>query len=81
MASLGRTWGKRAAGLVDVRVTESMRGQGIGKLLVTELLVRLRDEGVELVEVQTMDRNQAAVGLYRALGFEQVDQGIIYRRS
>jgi ribosomal protein S18 acetylase RimI-like enzyme len=81
MVGFSRTWGRRTVGLVNVHVEESMRRRGIGKLLLSELLARLRDEGIELVEVQTMQRNQAAVGLYRSLGFEQVDEGVIYRRS
>lgn len=81
MVGFSRAWGRRTVGLVDVHVDESVRRQGIGKLLVSELLTRLGDEGIELAEVQTMQRNQAAVGLYRSLGFVQVDQGVIYRRS
>lgn len=81
MVGFHRTWGRRAVGLVNVSVEPSMRRQGIAKLLVSELLARLCDEGIELVEVQTMQRNQAAVGLYRSLGFEQVDEGVIYRRG
>lgn len=81
LVGFSRAWGRRAAGLVGVHVAESMRRQGIGKLLLSELLARLHEEGIQLVEVQTMQRNRAAIGLYESLGFEQVDEGVIYRRS
>ncbi|MBI3464630.1 MAG: GNAT family N-acetyltransferase [Planctomycetes bacterium] len=81
MAGFSRTWGRRAVGLIGFQVAPAHRRQGLGKLLLSELLIRLREEGVQLVEVQTMQRNQPALGLYHSLGFEQVDLGVIYRRA
>lgn len=81
MHHLGRSRGEQTAGLVDVEVAEDVRGQGMGKFLVNEVLQRLREQFVARVEVQTMQRNRAAIGLYESLGFEEVDRGTIYRKD
>jgi ribosomal protein S18 acetylase RimI-like enzyme len=74
-------WGLPAAGIVDVHVGEDLRRQGLGKFLLTQLIRYLQDQYFGLVEVQTMERNEAAVKLYRGLGFEQVDVGRVYKRE
>jgi RimJ/RimL family protein N-acetyltransferase len=37
--------------------------------------------GFTRVEVQTMQQNEAARGLYAKLGFELVDQGAVFRKE
>ena len=81
MVYLSRTLGARTAGLVGVEVAEDVRGQGFGKFLVAEVLARLREHYFAAVEVQTMERNQTAIELYRSLGFEEIDRGTIYRKE
>jgi ribosomal protein S18 acetylase RimI-like enzyme len=73
-------WGLPAVGLVDFAVPEALRGQGLGKFLLANILHYLQDQYFGLVEAQTMERNQAAVRLYEGLGFERVDFGRTYRR-
>lgn len=73
-------WGVPAVGLVDVLVQEDLRGQGLGKFLVTSILRYLQDQYFGLVEAQAPDHNPAAVKLLQGTGFEQVDLGRIYRK-
>jgi ribosomal protein S18 acetylase RimI-like enzyme len=72
-------WGLPAVGIVDLAVREDLRRQGLGKFLLALLLRYLQEQYFGVVEVQTMERNHAAVSLYHALGFEQVDLGGVYR--
>lgn len=74
-------WGIPAVGIVDLTVREDLRRQGIAKLLVTHILRYLQDQYFGVVEVQTAERNQAAVKLFRSLEFEQVDVGRVYRQE
>ena len=76
---LEKSWGADAVGIVGVEVEPEFRRQGIGVLLVTQILRHYRDNGLTLAEVQTMARNQAARKLYHRLGFEEIDRGVVYR--
>jgi ribosomal protein S18 acetylase RimI-like enzyme len=74
-------WGLPSVGLLDLEVNESQRRQGFAKFLLVSILQYLQEQYFGLIEVQTMERNQAAVKLYQGVGFEQVDIGRIYRRE
>ncbi len=80
MEPLSATWGKLAVGMNNLRVVDSLKRQGLATLLNSESLRQLQLNGVAVVEVQTMQHNAAALGLYRKLGFEEVDQGIVLRK-
>lgn len=59
----GRVWG--------VYVTASKRGQGVGRRLMEALLARaIQIPGVKQVVLSVTSTQQAAVALYRSLGFE-----------
>lgn len=82
MDFLGATWGVRAVGMVDVAVNEPLRHQGLGTYLIGDILRRLSAEGVGVVEAQTMLReHSAALGLYKKLGFREIDRGMIFRKD
>lgn len=81
MQPLATSWGVHAAGLAGVTILPEYRRQGLGTHLVAEALRQLQACGVGLVEVQTMADNTAALGLYRKLGFAEVDQGLVYRKG
>jgi ribosomal protein S18 acetylase RimI-like enzyme len=81
METFSQTWGARTAGMVDVWVDDAHRRQGMGLSLVGEILRQAVEQGYSLVEVQTMQRNRAAIGLYEKLGFEQVDSGAVFRKE
>ena len=65
-------WGVRAAGLRDVIVVENERRQGYAFSLVIETCRHLREQSVNLVEVQVEEGNTAAMDLATAARFEPV---------
>jgi ribosomal protein S18 acetylase RimI-like enzyme len=72
-------WGVPSAGILSVQVREDLRRQGLGKFLMTSVLKYLQEQYYGIVEAQSMERNQAGVKLFQALGFEQVDFGRQYK--
>ncbi len=81
MDLFGHTWGVRTMGLVDVWVAENHRRQGMALGLISEALRQIAQQGVGLVEVQTMERNGAALAMYEKLGFKKVDGGVVFRKE
>jgi len=55
--------------LEAVFVCAAVRGRGLGRRLVTAALAQARDRGCGTVGLNTNERNEAALGLYRTLGF------------
>ena len=56
------------------------RQQGLATFLNAQALHVLRDAGIRSVEVQTMQTNEQAIALYKKLGFQQIDRGVILRK-
>ena len=67
-------------GILDLEVREGLRRQGLAKFVLVHLLRHVQEQFFSLVEVQANERNEAALRLYRGLGFEQVDTGRTYRK-
>lgn len=78
---LATAWGVHAAGITELAVHAEHRRQGIGSFLLGEALRHLQLNGFTRVEVQTMQHNEAARGLYAKLGFELIDQGTVFRKD
>ncbi len=76
-----RNPGVRTSGLVDVQVAPEALHQGLATFLMSEALKELQQQGVGVLEAQTMQRNTAAIGLYKKLGFALVDSGAVYRKE
>jgi len=74
----GWRWGLPAAGVLDIQVREDLRGQGLGKFLMVQVLRFLQEQYFGLCEVQAADTQPELTGLCRALGMEQVDYGTTY---
>src|SRR4051812_29657346 len=55
--------------LEDLYVDESARGAGLGRALVEATLERARARGCRRVELDTNERNDAALRLYGSFGF------------
>jgi GNAT superfamily N-acetyltransferase len=55
--------------LEDLYVDESARGTGLGRALVEATLERARARGCRRVELDTNERNDAALRLYGSFGF------------
>jgi N-acetylglutamate synthase-like GNAT family acetyltransferase len=52
----------------------SVRGRGLGRRLLAELLERARELGYERLRLETFSLLRAAAHLYRSVGFEVVDE-------
>jgi ribosomal protein S18 acetylase RimI-like enzyme len=79
MESFGLAWKMPTVGIIDFWIEPAFRRKGYARLLLLTMLKHLRDQQIELVELQTMERNEAARKLYESVGFEMIDRGIAYR--
>src|SRR5262249_26264333 len=70
-------WNLPAVGLVSFEVRQDLRGKGMGKFLLAQILRYLQDQFFGLVELHVTQNNEAGVRLCRGLGFDQVDVGKI----
>jgi putative acetyltransferase len=53
-------------------VRPQFRGLGLGKLMLDHLVAYARDQGVDLVRLETGIYQEAAIGLYERMGFETI---------
>ena len=81
MEPLGVTWGMKAAGLYALEIDPNRRRLGMATCLLGQALTDLRQQGVAVVEAQTMQENEPALALYRKLGFVIVDHGSVFRKA
>lgn len=81
MEAFSHTWGVRAAGIFDVWVSEPLRRQGMAVSLLGEILRQAAEQGVGLVEAQTMQHNTSSQATFHKLGFYQVDSGVVFRKG
>lgn len=54
-------------------VEPDMRGRGIGKKLIREMIERVKAKGVGRVRLSVVATQEAAIGIYESLGFGWVD--------
>jgi GNAT superfamily N-acetyltransferase len=59
------TWKAKRLYLEDIIVTESMRGKGLGKLLMDRTLQHALDEGCSGMLWQVLDWNEPAIAFYK----------------
>jgi ribosomal protein S18 acetylase RimI-like enzyme len=81
LETYSHTWKVRAAGLFDLFVPLEMRRKGVGKTLLLDVCRRLRDEQVDLVEMQVSENSPAGVALLKSSGFNLVDTGVAYGKT
>jgi ribosomal protein S18 acetylase RimI-like enzyme len=81
MEGYSRSWNESALGLVELGVRPDLRRQGLARFLLTQMFRYLQDQYFSLVEVQVPENQEAVLSLYRALNFQQVDTGHVYRRD
>lgn len=72
-------WNYPSAGILDIQVRPDLRKQGLGKLLVSQVLRFLQDQFFAIAELQVPANDEAAVGLCKSLGFDHIDAGAAYR--
>ncbi len=71
----------RRTGLVGLFVDPALRRRGLAVFVLSEAFRQFGRQGITVVEAQTNQHNSHALGVYRKLGFEQVGQGIVYRKT
>jgi len=81
MDPLASSWGIRAAGLLQVEIDPAIRRQGHATYLLGEALRQLQAQGATLAEVQVPDSDTAALAVFRKLGFEEVDQAVVFQKD
>lgn len=72
--------GERYLYLIDLFVSASYRGRGIGELLMGRLTEIGRERGAELLAWSVLTRNAAAIRFYRRLGAVPVDDQLTMYR-
>lgn len=76
------TWrGTHGIYLEDLYVTPTHRGSGIGTALMAELAGIAVERGYQRFEWWVLDWNEPAIGVYRSLGAEAMDQWTVQRLS
>ncbi|MFK7778365.1 MAG: GNAT family N-acetyltransferase [Gimesia sp.] len=73
-------WEERVIGLTDVFVKEEDRGKGYGQALLLEIARRLQDELITKLELHIEESNAVAWNVAEAVGYIQIDTGIVYQR-
>ncbi len=58
--------------LANVAVTPRLRGKGLGRRLMSRVMEVARERGVEKLYLEVRVSNDAALELYRSLGFAEV---------
>jgi len=69
-------WPTRELWIADLIVTESARGQGIGRALMDDAITRARQAGCHGLALESGHSRQVAHQLYQSLGFK--DKGIFF---
>ncbi|MBM3439934.1 MAG: GNAT family N-acetyltransferase [Bacteroidetes bacterium] len=59
------TWKGQRMYLEDIIVTESARGQGVGKMLMDELIIEARDKKLNGIVWQVLEWNEPAIRFYK----------------
>lgn len=81
MEPYSQRWNEHPIGILHVRIEEPYRRQGLARLLLGNVLRFYHDQYFTLVEAQVPQGEAAAQGLFRGLGFQQIDAGRVYRRQ
>ena len=68
------SWTGSGTFLEDLFVREAFRGRGIGKALLSEVARIARREGSYGIRWEVLDWNESAVGFYKSLGVEFLDE-------
>lgn len=71
----------RAAGLINVSVDPSYYRRGLAMFLLAEAFRQFLRQGIMHVEVQVPQANTAAMGVFQKLGFQQIDQGGVWKKT
>jgi ribosomal protein S18 acetylase RimI-like enzyme len=78
---LANSWGVRAMGMNDLQVANPFRRCGLATFLLGESMRHLAQEGVGLIEVQTLADDAASCGVFTKHGFELVGKGSLLTKA
>jgi GNAT superfamily N-acetyltransferase len=81
MEPSGQTSMGRAVGLVEISVNEAYRRRGLAVFLLSDAFRQFFRLGITHVEAQTRQADAHAMGLFKKLGLEQVEQGGVWRKD
>jgi diamine N-acetyltransferase len=65
--------------LEDLFVRPAHRGGGVGRALLAAVAARVRERGGQRLEWAALDWNELALGFYRGIGAETMDEWITHR--
>ena len=65
METFAQQWGKPTIGILRFEIRPDLRGQGLGKLLLTTLIKQMKEQFFELMELQVSESNLVTLGLCR----------------
>ncbi len=71
----------KMAYIYDIGVLQDYRGQGLGFYLLKALLRSLKEEKTDKASLLVTGENTRALGLYRKIGFREVDRDLIMVKS
>lgn len=78
---LGVQYGPDGADIMTIATAPAFRGRGVGRALVAEMAARLKTMGLQWLTLEVRPSNTAALGLYEAMGFQQVGRRPRYYRD
>jgi ribosomal protein S18 acetylase RimI-like enzyme len=62
----------------NLAVDPAYQGQGTGRALIQHALDFLRDQGMQVAKIETLDQNAIGQSLYSSFGFKEVARQIHY---
>lgn len=62
----------------NLAVHESQRGQGLGSTLIEHAIRWMRQQGMSMAKIETLDQNERGQALYPRFGFREVARQIHY---
>lgn len=78
---LGVQYGPDGADIMTIATAPAFRGRGVGRALIAEMAARLKSMGLQWLTLEVRPSNTAALGLYEAMGFQQVGNRPRYYRD
>lgn len=64
----------------NLAVDPACQGQGLGRALLERALAFLKESGMELAKIETLEQNPIGQHLYPSLGFEEVARQVHFAR-
>ena len=69
---LGVEYGPDGGDIMTIATAPEFRGRGVGKALISAMVEKLQEQHLHWLTLEVRPSNEAAVGLYKSLGFREV---------